>query len=560
MPSIADQLSTKTEEETQEQSDEIVSLDDAIPDSKDEGKLTAWSLVPKPHTAKFWKSFDKNSWDTLEGIYEMLKPYREPTKSDKDAAYSKAVREGAGMEGAIKARDDLKVKYQLPAIIPTAIQIGKELQKLRADRMRRQQEMAQRRRSPASRRQTRRQTRRTQKPDASALKLPTTPVLDEVLDYAKKTTGIGALFGDDAAKQEFYQLVENDPFAFYAWILPIIGKLRIAKITGTAGKVIRAVGKTADILDMPVLEGATAIGESIIKFKNRALSPEMYDQPFDAKYGRDTKTGEEMTSTVTPEQITKRSGLKTEDIPALGLTENPSVHHREGIVGQTGGSDAAIVKERYSKTQEGIENKYDEIIKNAAAKSPQIEVFDINSVGQEIIDTYEAWQFARRGEFNTKFNALGKVLDQPLQIGEGFELLGNTRKLLEDLKNKPGSKLISDTEVEIVDNALSQAFEALAQDGLTLADFDALRTQFRKNVKSALRKEGLYEIGSGDPAQKVYASLTEDFYDLVENEVNLAPQNFPEGFLADVRGAKASYRDIILMEDSLGAKFIRRNL
>ncbi len=537
MPDLINQLSETEEKDEEEQqgSDEAVDLSDVI-EQRQEPKRTWTSIFQSPFSAKFWKSFDNNAWDTLEGLFMIIQPYREATKEEKDEAFREAARAGKGMEEAIKAREDTKIKWQLPAIIPTAVQIGKEIIVGRPVKPYKIDGVS-----------------KTEKPS-------NTPVLDEVLDYAKKTTGIGALIGDEEAKQEFYKLVEDDPFAFYSWLLPIIGKLRAAKVAGKTGKTMRAIGKTADVLDMPILEGATAIGESIAKFKNRALSPEMYNQPIEVTTGRDTKTGETMTSTVTPEQMTERSGLETKDVPALGLTENPSVHHREGIVGQTAGSDAARVKERFDIVREAVEGKYDEIVQAAAAKSPQIDSFDVESVGKSLIDTYEAWQFARRGEFNTKFNSLGKVLDQPIRSGDNFQLLGNAQRLLEELKGKPGSKLISDPEVEIIDRALEQAFDTVTSDGdLTLADFDALRTQFRRNVKGALRKEGLYEIGSGDPAQKMYAALTEDLYDLIENEINLSPNDFPDGFLADVKGAKASYRDIILMEDSLGAKFIRRN-
>ena len=532
MPSIADQL--KSDKEQEQPSNEVVSLDDIDMGGGEKRNWTTLITSFNPTKAKFWSSFNKNSWDTLEGIYDMARFYREPTQEEKKEAFSKAVREGKNLPEAQEAREALNIKWQLPNIIPTAIQIGKEIL-----------------------------GNRPVKPFDVDIKtddkMSKTPVLDEVLDYAKKTTGVGALLGDAAAKQEFYELVEDDPFAFYAWILPIIGQMRGVKMVGRMGKTLRGAGKTADILDVPILEAATGIGEAIARFKNRGLSPEMYNQPFEAKRGRNPKTGEDITSTVTPEEMTQRSGLETEDIPAIGMTENPSVHHREGIVGQTTGSDAAIVKQRFDKTEVAIQEVYDAIVKQADDKFPNIESFDVENVGQNIVEAYEAWQFAMRGDFRRKFDALGKVLDRELK-GTDFELLSKSRKLLEELKSKPGSKMIDDPEVAIIERELAKAFETVTADGtLTLADFDALRTQFRKNVKSALRKEAIYEIGSGDPAQKMYASLTEDLYDLIENEVRLAPDDFPQGFLADVKGAKSEYRNVILMEDSLGAKFIRRN-
>ena len=462
-----------------------------------------------PLRAKFWKSLDKNSWDTLEGLYEAFRFYREPTSEEEMQDVRKGMERGKSFEGA--RRDVPKFKWQIPAIIPSAAQIAKELL-----------------------------GNRPVKPFLDqGIEIETeTPVLDEVLDYAAKTTGIGALLGDDAAKQEFYKLVEEDPFAFWGWILPIIGQMKKVKMAGTAGKITRGIGTGADFLDAPLVEGASALTDSLLKHNHLKLPVDMSNVPFRVKHGQDPKTGKALVSTVTSEEMAGRAGLDPKDVPPINYPKGAE------------GKDSAVMKQRFDKTKEAIQK--------ADQRSWSIESFDISKMGDALSEAYEGGQYGLHGGFRRKFDTLGKVLTQPLKLGEDFALLGRTRALLEELRTGRGSKLMNAAEVEIIDKTLAQTFDAIvaeAEGQLTIADIDALRFRFRQKVKGALQKEGL----SGDAAQKIYGTLTEDFYDLIENEVNLTPDNFPENFIDEVMQAKADYQRIVALGDSAGVKLIRKH-
>lgn len=478
-------------------SDEATDLDDVLEEASKKRNWTTLFTSMNPLRAKFWKSLDKNSWDTLEGLYEAFRFYREPTSEEVMQDVRKGMEKGKSFAEA--RRDVSKIKWQVPAILPTAIQISKELLFNAPDDM---------------------------------------PILDEVLDYAAKTTGIGALLGDDAAKQEFYKLVEEDPFAFWGWILPIIGQMKKVKMVGAAGKITRGVGTGADLLDAPLVEGASNISKSLLKHNHLKLPADMSNVPFKVKYGQDPKTGEALESTVTSEEMAGRVGLDAENVPPINYPKGAE------------GMDSVVMKQRFDKTKEAIQK--------ADQRSWSIESFDISKVGDALFEAYEGGQYGLHGGFRRKLDTLGKVLIQPLKLGEDFALLGRTRALLEGLRTTQGSKFMSAAEVEIIDKTLAQTFDAIVAETeglLTIADMDALRFRFRQKVKGALEKEGL----SGDSAQKIYGTLTEDFYDLIAYEVKLAPDNFPENFIDEVKQAKADYQRIVALGDSAAAKLIRKH-
>ena len=495
-------------------SDEATDLDDVLERAATRAAPTRnWTTLftsMNPLRLRFWKSLDRNGWDTLEGLYELIRFYREPTKEEWWQDVRKGKEKGKSFEEA--QRDAAKFKWQIPTVLPLALQIGKEI---------------------AFRDET--------------------PVLDEVLDYAKKSTGVGALFGDEAAKQEFYKLVEEDPFAFWGWILPIIGQMKKAKLAGTLGKFTRGVGQGAEILDMSVIEGAADISKSLLRYRYPRLPPDTSKVPLEVRYGQNPKTGEALVSTVTSEEMAGRAGLDPKDVPP----------YHDGLTGQAEGPESTVLKQRYDKAEEAIRQKYDEILTTADQRSWSIESFDINKASDALFEAYEGTQYGHPIRFKKVYDTLGPVFDESLKLGDDFELLAKTSALLDELRTTRVAKRVSDVEVEIIDNTLAQTFDEIAGAAkdrlLSIDDIDALRFRFRRRVKEALQKEGLDETGYSDLVQQVYTTLTEDFYDLVENEVRLAPEKFPENFIDDITQAKADYQRIAALGDSAAARLIRKH-
>ena len=491
-------------------SNEATDLDDVLEEAPKKRNWTTIFTSMNPLRAKFWKSLDRNGWDTLEGLYEVIRFYREPTGEEWWQDVQKGKEKGKSFEEA--QRDASRFKWQIPAVLPVALQIAKEIA-LRDE----------------------------------------TPVFDEILDYAKKTTGVGALFGDEAAKQEFYKLVEEDPFAFWGWVLPIIGQMKKAKLAGTLGKITRGIGKGADIVDISLVDGTSALTESLSKYKNLRPPPDTSKVPIEVKYGKNMETGEALKSAVTHEEMTKRVDLDAKDVPP----------YRDGLTEQAEGPDSTVMKQRYDKTKEATLQKYDEILTNVDQRSWSIESFDINKASDALLEAYELQLYGHPSRFKKAYDTFDPEFVKPLKLGDDFELLAKTSALLNELRTTRISERVSDLEVEIIDNTLSQTFDEIAgatKDRLlTIDDIDALRFRFRKRVKDALQKEGLYETGFSDLVQKIYATLTEDLYDLIENEVKFASDKFPKNFIDEVTQAKADYQRIIALGDSAAAKLIRKH-
>ena len=94
---------------------------------------------------------------------------------------------------------------------------------------------------------------------------------------------------------------------------------------------------------------------------------------------------------------------------------------------------------------------------------------------------------------------------------------------------------------------------------LTLNDIDAFRTEFRQRMFTQFRQAEVNVIGSGSMTEKVYNAITNDLYDAIEATVKASDGALPDSLLDDVRKAKAQYREVKMLEDTLGGKFLIKN-
>ena len=199
---------------------------------------------------------------------------------------------------------------------------------------------------------------------------------------------------------------------------------------------------------------------------------------------------------------------------------------------------------------------------------------------------YEEWQLGKKSEFDKEFGEIGEALDQPLrsltetppsrqdipsseQIPEApapeapapeapGQLLQMTRAKLEELR-AADSKLLSDPDLDKVSQILDSIIEDAAQDGLTLHDFDKMRTNFRKRLTGAVQNGEMTPIGSAEISRLFYQTLTEDFYNLIEDEVGINPEAFPPDMLDKIRNAKRDYRTTkVEIEESPAIQFLRK--
>ena len=358
----------------------------------------------------------------------------------------------------------------------------------------------------------------------------------------------------------------EQPFRILTTILPHSKYLQGVKGSGKLARGTRRAGKILPHLDpgeLPFTAGGM-LGKTVARWKNRGLAKEDFNRPFDATYGRDTKSGVNEQVTTTPVEMAEKIGTGAENTPALVLSENPTVHHNEMTRHQSGGAGSRPVQSRFEQSQKGYETTLDDIKDREITKSRDLtdvinSVFDIEEVGGLFRKKYEKWQLGLRSDFNERFKNIGAALDMQLRSTD-FPLLNKTRAELDRLKSDH-SKLSNNARqsIQIAEQTLSEAFANLAQDGLTIRDFDQYRTEFRWKFEDAIHQAGLRPIGSGDPVTRLYHTLTDDFYDLLETEVALNPSDFPDNFLETVKTAKKDYAKVKILEQTDAAAFIRDN-
>ena len=124
---------------------------------------------------------------------------------------------------------------------------------------------------------------------------------------------------------------------------------------------------------------------------------------------------------------------------------------------------------------------------------------------------------------------------EPLQCTQGLLSLSVTTELF--LKTRAKLK-----DLHIVGALLDDMVAQMETDGLTLNDFDKARVNFHKHLYLQMRQGRMTPIGCAVLNSIFYRTLTEDFYDLLETEVELHPEDFPENFLTSVKLAKTEFR------------------
>lgn len=173
---------------------------------------------------------------------------------------------------------------------------------------------------------------------------------------------------------------------------------------------------------------------------------------------------------------------------------------------------------------------------------------------------YEEWQLGKKSDFEKEFGEIGEALDQPIRshLEAPPGILTQTRAKLEELRSAD-SQLLTDPDLDKVAQIIDAIVEDAAKEGLTLHDFDKMRTNFRKRLTGAVQNGEMTPIGSAEISRLFYHTLTEDFYDLVEAEVDLNPDAFPPDMKEKIKNAKNDYRTTkIEIEESPAIQYLRK--
>ena len=185
-------------------------------------------------------------------------------------------------------------------------------------------------------------------------------------------------------------------------------------------------------------------------------------------------------------------------------------------------------------------------------------------------------QFLKDYQANVKgdYTKLGNILEadkqimrQPIRtvdLTDPANAFPNTSALIKELIAEDSGVRgnLSDADLEKAIDEVEKRIEGFMQKskttGVTLKDPKQLRTGYNKKMDVYKNTGEITEVGSGSPAGKFNASLFEDFYGLLEREVEANPADFPENFDSVVKLHNKEYAALKELDKTEASKFLRR--
>lgn len=344
--------------------------------------------------------------------------------------------------------------------------------------------------------------------------------------------------------------------------LSLLPRLNASRHLITAGKIVEtAVDPTAAVQFLPT-------GRA-----NPSYNPEM-----SATYGR-TDTGAPMASErgvadVAEDILGPGQGTSQGDVPAMILTDSGDVQMREGLQMHTPGEVEQTARGRFDTSKEGIA-EYQRQMVNVEGTTPGYDPFDTIEAGDQVVSNFRSEQLGENarirglydeletmGFMDTQvpertmqvpvYNQFGDLVGDDIVPAGWMEYFEETMRTMLELK-RTDSKLLPNADYQKSIEILKQAIETAEADGFSVRDFDRLRTNYRQRMDLALRNGEVTATGSGTVATKMYAALTNDFYDLLDKVV-------PDpAFKQKIQEAKREYADLIAREDTRVGKFLLKN-
>lgn len=385
------------------------------------------------------------------------------------------------------------------------------------------------------------------------------PIMNAIIqDYADRYGGI----------EELKRTLRDEPASILADIVTLLVPLAKA---GKLGKFSTAAAKYAPYLDPAsapeaIVKGAKAGTQAGVD-KIVGARAKKYQEGFNPEVDKTGKTVLEHA---------EEAGLAEEDVPAMMLTDVAKTRRREGVQYRSEDQEIATrVRNRFEKSEEAIQNRGREI-----GGFTDAEGVDIEQAGRILLEDLDAVQDGFRGDFKDKFNDIKGVISDVEVPQRGFDMpyfddLGqevyvdfvpepyanyfrNTIDTLEFLR-KADSKLLPSSELNKIKGIFGSVFDEVAKGGFTLNDVDRLRTNFRRELEIAVNNGDISPVGAGEVSTKIYAALTNDFYNILEEIVSDNPDDFPPNFVDSIKVAKAEYADVQANLDTEGVKYLLRN-
>lgn len=362
--------------------------------------------------------------------------------------------------------------------------------------------------------------------------------------------------------------LRDDPASYLIELMPILAKAGAAGKLGKWSKAAENIGKYANPEALP--------GELLNLIPGRA-SPS-YNPDMTATYGRDA-SGRPLTTQTPVADVAERvlgpgQGTSQGDVPAMILSDSGDTQIREGLQMHTPGDVEATARGRFDTSKEGIA-EYQRQLVDVQGTSPGYDPFDAVGAGDQVITNFRNVQLGEgtrikgiyadlenMGYMDTAvpqkttrmpaYNQFGDLVGDDIVPAGWSSYFEDTMRTMIELK-RTDSKLLPNVDYQKSVNILKEAIETAEIDGFSVRDFDRLRTNYRQRMDLAMRNGEISRTGSGTVATKMYAALTNDFYNLLDAVV-------PDpAFKQKVQLAKREYANIIARESTRVGQFLIKN-
>lgn len=378
-------------------------------------------------------------------------------------------------------------------------------------------------------------------------------------------------------RDEFKRAWTENPGEQLLNILPAIRHLAKASGSAKMAKTAKAIEKFEDYT-----EGlGTTMASKIPKFgRSRfAKDPDLYNPTVESTYG-ETPTGESLTSEKTVAQLADEIGAGVDQTPAAALTDSQFAGHVEEVGRNIGENNK--FEQRFKNTAEAIKAKQDAMLEEMSTKSIDApdNIKNAENAGNQVLTDYQERMQGLKSETGKKLDENKAVMRQPIRTVDLSDAESLARKTLEGFTQQLFPNTVAEIErliaedsgvrgnlndkqlATIIDNmeSLFDGIKKKADTGqITLQDVKQLRTAFHRNMDAFKNANQITEVGSGSAVDVFKRTLFKDLYDLIEKEVEANPANFPENFDAAVKLANQEYAELIQLDQTPAAKYLRRN-
>lgn len=354
-------------------------------------------------------------------------------------------------------------------------------------------------------------------------------------------------------RQAFLNKVANNPVEIASDIASAVALLSTggASVLPKQAALLKRIAKYseyADPINLP--RAATSAIDEGVQRGLRGRDANMTNKPDSFRYGREG--GQDLTDEMRPDEGAIKFGQGVEDTPDYARNQQQRFQTLEMARAEREGGVGQRAQQRTQGTMNAIEEskrRMTESIQN------QADPFDALASGKATLSGYQERQWVDKIDFKQRFAAINenfqrlipqshnwrKNLDEALDELQPTQVvprdLQRAKKVLDDILNPPDAPAI-DTE------------------NLSLADIDEIRTEFRRLMKLSFDNNEISQIGSGSPSGKIYAAISEDFYDAIDASVDASNGKLPASLKADVKEAKRLYKEVIDLEKTPAGEFL----